>query len=265
MPTAAAIALGNGAAGGVAVFVYAFAFFVLPHALIAVTVATTLAPRVAEGWQAGHTREVRVAIDSAMKGSVPLLALAGAGLMALAWPLTRMVAAVGQTASQGQAPIAHTLAAFGPGLLGYGVAFVMIRVLFSLGDVRQASLLMIAGAVVGVVVMVVASLMMPDSQRAAALAIGYGASQTVAALLLGARVHRLTRAMGPSRSAGLLLESGIAAAAAWFAMWQVQRLFSTDRVQAPVAFVVGGMAGVTVFAGVMAMTRGRDLWGRRRP
>jgi putative peptidoglycan lipid II flippase len=164
VPTAAAIALGNGAAGGVAVFVYAFAFFVLPHALIAVTVATTLAPRVAEGWQAGHTREVRVAIDSAMKGSVPLLALAGAGLMALAWPLTRMVAAVGQTASQGQAPIAHTLAAFGPGLLGYGVAFVMIRVLFSLGDVRQASLLMIAGAVVGVVVMVVASLMMPDSQ-----------------------------------------------------------------------------------------------------
>ena len=265
VPTAAALALGNGAAGGVAVFVYAFAFFVLPHALIAVTVATTLAPRVAEGWQAGHTREVRLAIDSAMKGAVPLLALAGAGMVALAWPLTRLVAAVGQTASQGQAPIAHTLAAFGPGLLGYGVSFVMIRVLFSLGDVRVASLLMIAGAVVGVVVMVVASMTMSDSQRAVALAIGYGASQTVAALLLGARVHRLTRAVSPSRSAGLLLESGVAAAAAWFAMWQVQRLFSTQSVHAPAAFVAGGMTGVVVFAAVMTLMRGRDLWGWRRP
>ena len=89
--------------------------------------------------------------------TVPLLVLAGAGMVALAWPLTRLVAGVGQTSSQGLAPIAHTLAAFGPGLLGYGLAFIMTRVLFALGDVRRASILMVAGAVVGVVTMVVAS------------------------------------------------------------------------------------------------------------
>lgn len=264
VPTAAALLLGNGAEGGVAVFVYAFAFFVLPHALIAVTIATTLAPRVAEGWQAGHARSVRAAIDGAMKASVPLLALAGAGMVALAWPLTRMVAAVGQTASQGQAPIAHTLAAFGPGLLGYGVAFVMIRVLFALGDVREASLMTIVGAVVGVVVMAAASAWMPHEQRAAALAIGYGASQIVAALLLGVRVHRLTRAMSASRSTGLLIESAVAATAAWATMWQVQRLFGTSRAQAPLAFVAAGVAGVAVFSLLMVMLRGRDLWSWRR-
>lgn len=264
VPTAAALVLGNGAEGGVAVFVYAFAFFVLPHALIAVTIATTLAPRVAEGWQSGQARGVRSAIDGAMKVSVPLLALAGAGMVALAWPLTRMVASVGQTASQGLAPIAHTLAAFGPGLLGYGVAFVMIRVLFALGDVREASLMTIVGAVVGVAVMTVASLSMADDQRAAALAIGYGASQIVAAVLLSSRVYRLTRAMSGSRSTGLLIESAVAATAAWATMWQVQRLFGTSRGQAPLAFMAGGLAGVAVFAVMMMLLRGRDLWPGRR-
>ena len=168
VPTAAALALGNGAPGGVAVFVYAFAFYVLPHALIAVTIATTLGPRVADGWQAGRVGEVRSTIDNAMRITVPLLVLAGSGMVALAWPLTRLVAGVGQTSGQGLAPIAHTMAAFGPGLVGYGLAFIMTRVLFALGDVRRASMLMVAGAVVGVATMVVASASMAPASRAAA-------------------------------------------------------------------------------------------------
>ena len=262
VPTAAALALGNGAEGGVAVFVYAFAFYVLPHALIAVTTATTLAPRVADAWQAGSVSEVRGAIDRALHWAVPLLGLAGAGLVALAWPLTRVLAGVGQTASQGLEPIAHALAAFGPGLLGYGVAFVMTRVLFSLGDVRHASMLMIVGAVVGVVCMTVMSWVMPGTDRAAALAIGYGAAQTVSAALLCRRVHQLTGALGGRRSlslaadtlvAGLLAGTAMAAAVAWF---------DDTRRQALPAFLVAGSLGVVVFAAAIAVLRRAELRAR---
>ena len=262
VPTAAALALGNGAPGGVAVFVYAFAFYVLPHALVAVTIATTLAPRVAEGWQAGHVGEVRSAIDGAMRTTVPLLALAGSGMVALAWPLTRLVAGVGQTSSQGLAPIAHTLAAFGPGLLGYGVAFVMTRVLFALGDVRRASLLMIAGAVVGVVTMSVASAVMAPADRAAALAIGYGASQTVAAVLLTMRVHRLTGSMGGRRAARLTAESLLSAVVASMLMAWIAGQFDNTRPQALAAFLVAGTAGVATFAAMVALLRRGELFGR---
>ena len=264
VPTAAALALGNGAEGGVAVFVYAFAFFVLPHALVAVTIATTLAPRVAEGWQAGRCDEVRAAVDNAMRITVPLLALAGAGMVALAWPLTRLVAGVGQTASQGLAPIAHALAAFGPGLLGYGLAFVMTRVLFALGDVRRASMLMIAGAVVGVACMAVASAVMAPGDRAAALAIGYGASQTVAAVLLTIRVHQLTGSMGGAKVARVAPELlGADGTAMGLMAWMVGQ-FDPTRRQALVAFLLGGTAGVTGFAVVMAVFRHRELLHRRR-
>jgi len=263
VPTAAALALGNGAPGGVAVFVYAFAFYVLPHALIAVTIATTLAPRVADRWQAGRIDEVGLAVDNAMRVTVPLLALAAAGMLALAWPLTRLLAGVGQTASQGLAPIAHALAAFGPGLVGYGVAFVMTRVLFAMGDVRRASLLMIAGAIIGVAAMVIASALMAREDRAAALAIGYGTSQTVSAALLTIRVHRLTGAMAGRRVVRLAVEVVLAAATAAAVMLWVVGRFEPTRREALGAFLLGGTAGVCAFAVVMALSRHRELLSRR--
>ena len=252
VPTAAALVIGNGAAGGVAVFVYAFAFFVLPHALIAVTIATTLVPRVADGWQRKRHDEVRAAIDGALRLAVPVLMLAGAGMAALAWPLTRLLAGVGQTASQGLGPIAHTLAAFGPGLAGYGVAFVMIRVLFALEDVRRPSLLMIYSALTGVGVMAVAAHFMAADERAAALAIGYGASQLIAAVLLTRRVHSLTGAMAVGRIARIVAEALVAGLAAFAVMLVVVRLFEPTRPEAVPAVLLGGMAGVVTFICVTA-------------
>ena len=75
VPTAAALVLGNGAPGGVAVFMYAFAFYVLPHALVAVPMATTLAPRVAERWQENDSSGARRLIESSLGAAVPLLLL----------------------------------------------------------------------------------------------------------------------------------------------------------------------------------------------
>jgi putative peptidoglycan lipid II flippase len=181
-------------------------------------------------------------------------------MVALAWPLTRLVSNFGQTASQGQAPIAHTLAAFGPGLIGYGIAFVMLRVMFVLGEVRDASLRMVASAVAGVAVMAVLSQVMSDNDRAAALAIGYGASQVVGAVLLSVRVHRLTRSMSPSRSAGLMLEALIAGGAACGAMWLVEDLLRASDPEPALGFVLGGLAGVATFTLMMVLARGRDLW-----
>jgi len=264
VPTAAALALGNGAEGGVAVFVYAFAFYVLPHALIAVTTATTLAPRVADAWQAGSVNDVRDAIDRAAHWAVPLLALAGAGLVALAWPLTRVLAGFGQTASQGLEPIAHALVAFGPGLLGYGIAFVMTRVLFSLGDVRHAAMLMVVGAVVGVGCMVVMSSAFPARDRAAALAIGYGAAQTVSAVLLCRRVNQLTGAISGRRALSLGAETVAAAVLAGATMVATVACFDDTRRQALAAFLVAGSLGVVVFAMVMGVLRRAELRARRQ-
>lgn len=264
VPTAAALALGNGAPGGVAVFVYAFAYFVLPHALVAVPVATTLSPRVADRWQAGDLAAIRTSIASSMRVMVPALALGTVGMLALAYPLAR-AAAFGQTASQGIEPIAHALAWFGPGLVGYGISFVMMRVLFAIGDVRHAGTRMVAAAGIGVVTMVVASAVAAPEDRAAALAFGYGAAQAVAALLLTRRVIQRTGALGGRTLWPVVGEALVAAMCSLAVMVLVVHWFGTTRPESLGALLVGGAAGVATFAGVLAALRRGRGGGLRSP
>lgn len=258
VPTATALLLGNGAPGGVAVFVFCFAFYVLPHALVAVPAATALAPRVADRYQSGDVDGTRVAIDQALSRAVPLLWLGGAGMMALAWQVADAMA-FGQIASQGLEPIGYTLVAFGPGLAGYGVAFLLTRVLFALGDLRAASRLMIAGAVSGVITMVVASSLLPATARSAALAAGYGTAQTVTALLLARRTFRLTGAAGPARTLRLHAGSVAAAGISVVTMMTVAGLFGDRRRESAVAILVAGLVGSVVFAVAFALSRGRGV------
>ena len=247
VPTAAAMVLGYGVEGGVAVFTLTFAFFVLPHALIAVPVATAVAPRVADTWQRDRRDETVELIERSARVVVPLLLLAGAGMVALAWPVTRVVASFGQAASQGLAPIAHAMAVFGCGLLGYGMAFMMTRVLFSLEDVKRAALLVSGTALSGVVVMGVATGVLSDTDRAAALALGYGATQTMSAAVLTLRVRTVTGAPSWGSLGRLGIGSAVAAVASGAVMLVVQHQFATDRASSALAHVVAGACGVLVF------------------
>lgn len=250
VPTATALVLGNGAPGGVAIYVFVFAFFVLPHALVAIPLATTLAPRVASTWQLGNREETRDAIDRAVATAVPLLALAGAGMMALGWQVSDTMA-FGQIASQGLEPIAAAFVAFGPGLLGYGLAFMLTRSLYSLGDVRAASRLVILGAVAGVVVMQALSWLLDDIYRSAALAAGYGAAQTVTAALLIRRVRVRTGALDGSVLLRRLLAAVMSAGVAAMAMMAVADRFGDRRRESGLAILVAGAVGVAVFAVAM--------------
>lgn len=265
VPTAAAIVLGYRVVGGVAVFTMTFAFFVLPHALIAVPVATTSAPRIADAWQRGDRVRTGALIERAARVIVPLLLLAGAAMVALSWPVARVASSFGQAASQGVAPIAHALSMFGLGLLGYGMSFTMTRVLFSLSDVKRASMLVATAAIVGVCAMAVASAVMSDSNRAAALALGYGTTQTLSAALLTWRAHQLT-GYPTRRSMGRLGVGSLAAAVvAGVVMFGVGHRFDHTRLASLAAIVVAGFVGAGVFVGCVGVFTGvrpRTLVGK---
>lgn len=247
VPMAAAMVLGSGAAGGVAVFSLAFTFFVLPHALVAVPVATALAPRIADSWQRGRRDEAADRVERSVQVVLPLLCLAAGGMIALAQPIEQVVSSIGQAGSQGPGPIAHAIAVFGLGLPGYGIAVIMIRVMFGLDEVRAAARLVVASAVTGVVVMIVAALVIADRDRASALAIGYGAAQTVSAASLTWRVRRHVGSPTWARTGRLAVGSLGAAAVSSLAMVWLQRPFDPSRSGALAAIAVAGAAGVVVF------------------
>lgn len=255
-PTAAAVVLGYGAPGGVAVFTMTFAFFVLPHALVAVPVATTMAPRAADAWQRNQVEAVRSFIERSVQVVVPLLLVAGAAMLTLAWPVGRIASSFGDARLRGVAPIAHALAVFGCGLVGYGVSFTMTRVLFSLGDVRPASIIVSVSAVIGVGSMVIASAVFDPTERAAALALGYVITQFVSAVALTIRVRRLTGAPSWRVSGRLGGASVIGALAAAVVMTLVRSPFGTTRTSSAGAVLVAGLAGAVAFVVIVGVVGG---------
>jgi putative peptidoglycan lipid II flippase len=171
-------------------------------------------------------------------------------MMAFGWQVSDTMA-FGQIASQGLEPIAAAFVAFGPGLVGYGIAFMLTRSLYSLGDIRTASRLVILGAVAGVVVMQALSWLLDDVYRSAALAAGYGAAQTVTAALLIRRVRALTGALDGSRLLRRLLTAVLSAGVAAMTMMAVADRFGDRRRESGAAILVAGVVGVVVFAVVM--------------
>ena len=137
--TLGVLVIGNGASGTVARFTFALAFFQLPYALIAVPVATARFPAMASAVLARAGDRLARLVGDGVVTTVAGCALASAALLALAWPLVRLTA-YGHVAGGAIAPLAHAVAAFAPGLVGYGLFFLLTRVRYAQGDVRSPTL-----------------------------------------------------------------------------------------------------------------------------
>jgi putative peptidoglycan lipid II flippase len=255
---AAVLVLANGVAGGVVTWVFAYAFFLLPFALFAVPVATTMFPSLARSHQGGRPTELGAALGRGVRATVVLLVGAAAALAALAWPIVR-IAAFGDARAGGLAPLAHAVVAFAPGLAGYGLVYLLTRASYAVDDARTPFLATVAGTVIGVVAMIVAAEWAPASERAAALAVGYGAAYLVATVLLAVA---LGRRLGPDRPhpLGTVARIAVAGAVAFGAMVLVVGVIdATSRTASVVTLVVAGAAGAGAYAGALRLLTGAPM------
>ncbi len=256
----AVLVLANGVAGGLVTWTFAYAFFLLPIALFAVPVATTMFPSLARSYQAGRSAEMGAALGRGVRTTVVLLVGAAAALAALAWPIVRL-AAFGDARIGGLAPLAHAVAAFAPGLVGYGLLYLFTRASYAAGDARTPFLASAVGTASGVAVMIAAAVWAPDADRAAALAVGYGAAYLLAAVALAIA---LGRRLGPARPRQLgVLARVVAAGALTLAVMValVSWLDATSRPASAATIVVAGAGGAAVYAGTVRLLTGVPLRG----
>jgi putative peptidoglycan lipid II flippase len=252
---AVVLVLANGASGAVVTWAFAFAFFLLPYSLFALPVATTLFPGLARSFQAGRHDDFGDALERGTRATVVLLVGAAAALAALAWPIVR-VAAFGEAREGGLAPLAHAIAAFAPGLVGYGLAFLFTRACYAVGDARTPMVASAVGTMAGIAAMIVASALAPTAERAAALAAAYGGAYLISAVLMGrAVVGRLGRRRGALLT--LLARVVAAGGAATAAMAVVVTwLDPSSRTASVATIVVSGAVGIAVYAAGLRVLTG---------
>ena len=206
----AVIVLANGHQGGGAVVLYNYGWqmFFVPYAVLAVPIATSVFPLLSAADGEEFDRTAASATRAAM-----LVSWLGAALLAgAAWPAARLFVTHPQQVHQ----LALTFVAFAPGLVGFGLAAALSRVLFASGRSRVAAVSLVGGWLVVIAVDVAAVPLVASRWVVPVLGLGNTIGLTCAgiALLAAVRASRGTAALrGSARAAAAGLAGALAGGA----------------------------------------------------
>jgi putative peptidoglycan lipid II flippase len=197
---AVAIRLANAGApdGTQVVYVAGLTVFLVPWAALAVPLATSAYPGLAERAEIGDEAGFRRALAPVTVLVVVASTVAAAVLVAGAGPMAGVFLA-GQPADVVGA-LRDTIVAFAPGLTGYGLVAVLSRALYARGLWRAPTACVLGGWLVAVAADVVLAGVLPAADRGVALAAGHSTGVTVAGLALLAVVARV---VGPAGLGGV--------------------------------------------------------------
>ncbi len=184
-----------GGIGTFNIFQYSQAVYFLPYAVLAVPLATSAFPRLAQHAATGDlTRYGRLVAVSTR--AVLLVSAAGAAALIAASPaVAQMFATIDAGGRAGLAAMSPTLAVLAPGLLGYGLIFQHSRVLFALERGRAAVTAVAIGWLAVIAASVAAVLIIAPgggdrSGTLLGLAAGNTIGMTVAGIALAVAVRR---------------------------------------------------------------------------
>jgi putative peptidoglycan lipid II flippase len=197
---AVAIRLANAGApdGTQVVYAAGLTVFLVPWAALAVPLATSAYPGLAERAEAGDEAGFRRALAPVTVLVVVASTVAAAVLVAVAGPMAGVFLA-GQPADVVGA-LRDTIVAFAPGLPGYGLVAVLSRALYARGLWRAPTACVLGGWLLAVAADVVLAGVLPAADRGVALAAGHSAGVTAGGLALLAVVARV---VGPAGLAGV--------------------------------------------------------------
>jgi putative peptidoglycan lipid II flippase len=268
---AVAIRLANDGAPDHAQVVYAagLTLFLVPWAALAVPLATSaypgLAERAEEGDEAGFARSLAPVTVLVVAAS----ALAAAVLVAVSGPMARVFLAAGP--DDAVASLRDTTIAFAPGLVGYGLVAVLTRGLYARGLWKAPTVCVVGGWLLAVVADLVLAATLPSADRALALGAGHSLGVTVAGgalLVVVARTAGAPALRGLPQAGGAALLGAVLGGAAG---WGISRALGADPVpdgvlaaigtgmSAAAAAVVVGLAVMMVAARAPLATAWREL------
>jgi putative peptidoglycan lipid II flippase len=250
----------SGPRGAVTVYNLAWTVFLLPWAVLAVPIATSAFPRLSEHVDQGDADQFARTAARSTRAVLLVTFVATAVLIAAAQPIARVLAQHGPGATTSDVnALARAIAAFAPGLIGYGLIAHLGRALYAHGRGRTAALATVAGWVAVIVADVIFVTAASQADAVPALALGNTVGMTVAGVLLAvALVQSSPGALrGCARTAALALAAAAVAATAGRLLANVT---STNAVAANVAVgVLAGLLCVAVFVGIVALVDRKSL------
>lgn len=239
----------KGRAGGVTQYTLAYAFFQLPHGLIAVSVMTTILPELSTAASRDDMDGYRSTFLTGLRMLAVILTPAAFGYVVLAHPVVSILLERGQFGAADASRTGTTLLWFALGLPGFSLYLFAQRAFFARHDTKTPFILGLVQNGSNIALAVILGAVFGFS--APVLAAAYAVSYTVAAVLIMRRLGMAIDGFGAqARSAWqMLTRVGVAALAMALVVFGATRIVGSDHGLGAVARVaVGLIVGVGVYA-----------------
>src|SRR5437588_120736 len=190
---AVTLVLANRVAGGVVAYQIAYTFFLLPYAVLAQPIMTTLFPRLSSDALADRWERFSTTVGDGVRLIAFLVLPATALMAALARPALQVMQ-LGALDSAGGRLVARVVAAYALGLIGWSAVQLLTRASYAARDTRTPTLAAAGVTVVGSGLMLWWFWRSTGDGRVVVLGLAHSTAMVVGAvalfLLLGRRVHR---------------------------------------------------------------------------
>jgi putative peptidoglycan lipid II flippase len=246
----------DGPDGTQVVYAAGLTLFLVPWAALAVPLATSAYPGLAERADTGDEPGYRRALAPVVVLVVTASAVAAGLLVAVAGPMARVFLA-GAPAPV-VAALRDTIIAFAPGLPGYALVALLTRALYARGLWKAPTVCVVAGWALAVAADITLAQLLPPEDRGLALGAGHSLGVTVAGLGLLVAVRRVA---GPGALSGVGRTGVPALAAAALGAGVgllVAQALGADPVPRGLAVAAGGglLAGATALLIVLTVMMG---------
>lgn len=244
----------RGVPGSITVYTWSHAVYLLPYAVLAVPITTTMFPQLASAFAARDEAAFQLYTSTSTR-AVMLAGGAGAALLVgTALPVARIFAHNDGRIQEAQAAtMGAGLVAFAPALLGFAVLMHLGRVLYARQAGRQVAVVTATAWLVVVVAGLVLTLRWDGLDAVGALAASMSAGMVAGAAVLLVVVRR---AVGPGVFHGLpratvaaLGGAALAGGSGWLVALPAR---DGDWVEALLFAVLSGLTVVAVYAAVAA-------------
>jgi putative peptidoglycan lipid II flippase len=205
-------------ATGYTVYAAAFLFVMVPHAVITVSLATAILPRLAAKAADGDLTGLAGTLAGTLRTALAVVIPFALGLPLLAYDAAKALLGYGATATTFDHYV-PSMILFGPGIVFFTVHYLMLRGFYALELNRTVFFIQCAIGVTNVVVAVLLVREATAAQTSPALVIAYGASyvlgSAVSYVILRGRLGGLETPALVRFAIRVLVAAGAATAVAW--------------------------------------------------
>jgi putative peptidoglycan lipid II flippase len=260
---ARAQAEGLGFGAGFATYSKAYLIFLLPHAVITVSVVTALFPQMSRDAAGGHLDNLRRSLADGLRLIGVAIVPAAVLFLALGNWIGVTLFGLGAAGIESGRHVGVTLQAFALGLVPFCLFYTLNRGFYALEDTRTPALINVAVNAVNVAAAYALFVAVPLRWTIPSLALALGLSYLVGTLISALVLRRRVGGLEASQLARSYLKLTAASAAGGLLAWVVGSgliaLFGDSYLGAALAVVFGLLAGGGGFVAVALAMRIEEL------